>query len=232
MIPINKILQGEALSQLRTLPDGCVHTVVTSPPYWALRDYGTKQPGSRAAPEGGLEQPRQLFQGQGREEDPDQPECAGPGEPTTRPQHDGQPTTETGRSDGKAGKRGKKGKDSTLQSAGICEPGQLGSLPDATDTGCGQRQNGLHGQEPAGQAAEFGDGYTQFGSWADFPIAEPTICAGNDGLSERLHGITFSKWRNESIKAAGNAIVPQVVLQIYRAIEQYEKTPTEAGAGE
>jgi DNA (cytosine-5)-methyltransferase 1 len=39
-----------------------------------------------------------------------------------------------------------------------------------------------------------------------------------------LDGITFSKWRNESIKAGGNAIVPQVVHQIFKAIEQYETT--------
>jgi DNA (cytosine-5)-methyltransferase 1 len=39
-----------------------------------------------------------------------------------------------------------------------------------------------------------------------------------------LDGITFPKWRNESIKAAGNAVVPQVVHQIFKAIEQYETT--------
>jgi DNA (cytosine-5)-methyltransferase 1 len=48
----------------------------------------------------------------------------------------------------------------------------------------------------------------------------PTICHGDDGLSERLDGITFSKWRNESIKAGGNAIVPQVAYQIFKAISQ------------
>jgi DNA (cytosine-5)-methyltransferase 1 len=37
-----------------------------------------------------------------------------------------------------------------------------------------------------------------------------------------LDGITFSKWRNESIKAGGNAIVPQVALQIFKAIKEYE----------
>jgi DNA modification methylase len=36
----NKILVGDALEQLRTLPDGCAHCCVTSPPYWGLRDYG------------------------------------------------------------------------------------------------------------------------------------------------------------------------------------------------
>jgi DNA (cytosine-5)-methyltransferase 1 len=57
--------------------------------------------------------------------------------------------------------------------------------------------------------------------WQNFPTVAP-ICDGNDGLSNRLDGITFSKWRNESIKAGGNAIVPQVVLQIFKAIELYE----------
>ncbi len=33
------IYQGDALTVLRTLPSGCVQTVVTSPPYWGLRDY-------------------------------------------------------------------------------------------------------------------------------------------------------------------------------------------------
>lgn len=36
-----RILVGHVLEQLRQLPDACVHTVVTSPPYWGLRTYGT-----------------------------------------------------------------------------------------------------------------------------------------------------------------------------------------------
>ena len=31
---------GDTLSILRSLPDKSVQTVVTSPPYWGLRDYG------------------------------------------------------------------------------------------------------------------------------------------------------------------------------------------------
>lgn len=53
-----------------------------------------------------------------------------------------------------------------------------------------------------------------------FPSVSP-ICDGNDGISDRLDGITFPKWRQESIKAGGNAIVPQVVYQIFKAIDQY-----------
>jgi len=58
-------------------------------------------------------------------------------------------------------------------------------------------------------------------SWRNFPTKSP-VCSRNDGLSYGLDGITFPKWRAESIKAYGNAIVPQVALQIFKAIEAYE----------
>lgn len=65
-------------------------------------------------------------------------------------------------------------------------------------------------------------------TWENFPTVSP-ICNGNDGLSNRLDSITFSKWRNESIKAGGNAIVPQVVYQIFKTIEVYEhQKPSDA----
>ena len=56
----------------------------------------------------------------------------------------------------------------------------------------------------------------------EFPT-KPAICDGDDGLSDRLDSITFPKWRNESIKAGGNAIVPQVAHQIFKAIQEYEQ---------
>lgn len=62
---------------------------------------------------------------------------------------------------------------------------------------------------------------TAANGWSEFPTQSP-ICSGNDGFPTELDRITFSKWRNESIKGAGNAIVPEVVLQIFRAIEQFE----------
>ena len=37
--PIFDVLLGDALAMLRTLPSNYFHCVVTSPPYWALRDY-------------------------------------------------------------------------------------------------------------------------------------------------------------------------------------------------
>ena len=38
---VNKIIQGDSLAVLKTLPDELVNCCVTSPPYWGLRDYGT-----------------------------------------------------------------------------------------------------------------------------------------------------------------------------------------------
>jgi DNA (cytosine-5)-methyltransferase 1 len=52
-----------------------------------------------------------------------------------------------------------------------------------------------------------------------FPTQSP-ICSGDDGIPTQLDGITFSKWRQESIKGYGNAIVPQVALEIFKTIEQ------------
>lgn len=60
-------------------------------------------------------------------------------------------------------------------------------------------------------------------NWSQFPTQSP-VCGRNDGVSYGLDGITFSKWRNESIKAYGNAIVPQVAYQIFKAIEAYSLT--------
>lgn len=55
--------------------------------------------------------------------------------------------------------------------------------------------------------------------WEQFPT-QPVFCGGNDGLSCELDSITFSKWRAESIKAYGNAIVPQVAFEIFKALEK------------
>ena len=38
----DRILCGDALEMLRTLPDNSVHCCITSPPYYALRDYGAE----------------------------------------------------------------------------------------------------------------------------------------------------------------------------------------------
>jgi DNA (cytosine-5)-methyltransferase 1 len=54
--------------------------------------------------------------------------------------------------------------------------------------------------------------------FSGFPT-EPPICGGDDGLPTQLDGITFSKWRAESIKGYGNAIVPQVAYEIFKQLK-------------
>lgn len=58
--------------------------------------------------------------------------------------------------------------------------------------------------------------------WENFPTQSP-VCSRDDGIFTGLDGIAFSKWRQESIKAYGNAIVPQVMYEIFLAIESIEK---------
>jgi len=57
--------------------------------------------------------------------------------------------------------------------------------------------------------------------WKNFPN-QPPICGRNDGLPTELDGITIPKWRTETVKSYGNAIVPQVAFQIFKAINEYE----------
>ena len=60
--------------------------------------------------------------------------------------------------------------------------------------------------------------------WDNFPSVSP-VHRGNDGLPfdvDRLT-ISFGKWRTEALKAYGNAIVPQVMYEIFRAIQQVEQ---------
>lgn len=39
---MNEIIQGDSLSVLKTLPTNSIDMCITSPPYWALRDYGVE----------------------------------------------------------------------------------------------------------------------------------------------------------------------------------------------
>ena len=57
--------------------------------------------------------------------------------------------------------------------------------------------------------------------WRDFPTVSP-VHRGNDGIPIRLDNlsISFGKWRTESLKAYGNAIVPQVMYRIFSAIQE------------
>ena len=68
---------------------------------------------------------------------------------------------------------------------------------------------------------QFFTGCNKRNNWHNFPTQSP-ICSGDDGLPTQLDGITFSKWRNESIKGYGNAIVPQIALQLFQIIDEIQ----------
>ena len=58
----HRIIQGDCIEGLRTLPDASVNCCVTSPPYWGLRDYGHDgQIGLEATPEAYVARMVQVF---------------------------------------------------------------------------------------------------------------------------------------------------------------------------
>ena len=78
--------------------------------------------------------------------------------------------------------------------------------PGASQQGNGREQS----PRPASKFHKIGD-------WQQFPTQSP-LCSRNDGVPAGLDGITFPKWREFSIGAYGNAIVPQVAYEILRCI--------------
>ncbi|HBG71452.1 MAG: hypothetical protein A2W93_14465 [Bacteroidetes bacterium GWF2_43_63] len=55
-------------------------------------------------------------------------------------------------------------------------------------------------------------------NWSNWPTQSP-ICSGDDGIPPPMDGITFSKWRNESVKAYGNAIVSQAIMPVMEGLQ-------------
>ena len=109
---------------------------------------------------------------------------------------------------------------------------QVPGLETPTDTARMRRRQILrnlqpklaNGAEPIGNGREW-DAYAGCGRWQGFPTVSP-VHRGNDGLPFDVDDLTipFSKWRTEALKAYGNAIVPQVMYEIFAAIEQtYQK---------
>lgn len=59
----NVVLEGDVRDRLKEIPDASVQCIVTSPPYWGLRDYGTDtQIGLEATLHGYVETLRSVFQ--------------------------------------------------------------------------------------------------------------------------------------------------------------------------
>lgn len=154
---------------------------------------------------------------------------------TTNTHHNGLYGPENRQSDIKGNDYNKAGDDAVKQLAG-CGSEAAGKIIT-------NAKNNRH--EQSREAWNRGAGFENTSIsdyWKDFPTQSP-VCDGNDGFStdtlrqriredsmgylsekeiDKILSKANTKWREETIKAGGNAIVPQVFLQICKAIEQYE----------
>jgi DNA (cytosine-5)-methyltransferase 1 len=73
-----------------------------------------------------------------------------------------------------------------------------------------------------GQQTDVAKSFSSARNWDGFPAKSP-VCTKYDGFPGQLADIAFSEWRWKSIKALGNGVVPQVVYQIFKAIEEVSK---------
>lgn len=110
--------------------------------------------------------------------------------------------------------------------SGSCRPTDNrtgGSNGTSADTyGCYEFQSSGQSSQTQERIVQNGNAKRRIFDWSRFPTESP-VCDRNDGFPGELAGISFPAWCRESIKACGNAIVPQVALQIFETINKYEK---------
>lgn len=68
--------------------------------------------------------------------------------------------------------------------------------------------------------------------WRNFPTQSP-VYRGDDGIPFNVDSlaIPFARWKKETLKAYGNAIVPQVIYEIFLMIDEIEKNGIRTNAG-
>lgn len=93
---------------------------------------------------------------------------------------------------------------------------------DSDDERCDECQSSGQSEHPQERNSQGGDAERRIPGWGGFPTQSP-VCGGDDGISAELDGITFPAWCRESIKAFGNAIVPQVAWRIFDAINKLNR---------
>lgn len=122
------------------------------------------------------------------------------------------------------------------------EPFGIGRERNVADTDSGTFDNGESGIRASGEprVSKFRECICQGGAdlsglypdqrWRAFPSVSP-VYRRNDGLPFPVDHLTipFCEWKRESLKAYGNAIVPQVMYEIFRAIDLIELGKFPAG---
>lgn len=122
--------------------------------------------------------------------------------------------------------------DNTDEKNERTERHNLWTTTDGRFSRSGQTQSGAHAdipglegwkktRDPRQQGPATGQhagGLFDRPGWDHWPAQSP-FCGGDDGVPSHLDGITLSKWRRQSLHAYGNAIVPQLALEIFYVIE-------------
>ena len=110
----------------------------------------------------------------------------------------------------------------------ICERNEIpkstlsGEVWDATNTDFELSECGNDNREDGrSEQTERIKSFSKPRGWEEFPT-QPPLCGGDDGIPKGLDGISVSRWRNQSLKSYGNAIVPQVAHEIFKAIQKME----------
>lgn len=94
--------------------------------------------------------------------------------------------------------------------------------PDTLNPGLEGRSQESQGQHRQSDRTRSNEGWDWNQNW--FEVAAE-LCLVDDGLSSQLvrlpdgTEISYAKWRKESLKAGGNAIVPQVAMEIFKAMK-------------
>ena len=95
--------------------------------------------------------------------------------------------------------------------------GSNGTVADAYGQRCYEFQSSGQSSQTQERIVQNGNAKRRILDWSRFPTESP-VCDRNDGFPGELAGLSFPAWCRESIKACGNAIVPQVALQIFETI--------------
>lgn len=108
--------------------------------------------------------------------------------------------------------------------------GEQRNVTDTSNIGAGEREQAEREECGRSSLSELRERYCASLSedggscgqrWRNFPSVSP-VHRRNDGIPFDVDDLTlpFEKWRTESLKAYGNAIVPQVMYEIFRGIEE------------
>jgi len=115
-----------------------------------------------------------------------------------------------------------KGKRDEREQQFICDPTSEGNATNTNSDGFNKCDSNNEINSSQRGINAFSNSKQIPTNFEEFPTQSP-ICGRNDGLPRRLDGITFSKWRNESIKGYGNAITPPVAYELFKVIEEIDR---------